>query len=141
MSVVPFIKQRPVTGLTVEAVSISESKQTRISSVIRNYLAFLISVQDDERESNKAVSITFAIGLIISTLVLYIFGSKAGLATHEFILVAFWFFADFLPEFTILTRAEIKNQKKALEKLANMDITFEDHMSNSTKVSGNTEMK
>ncbi|MCQ2566820.1 MAG: hypothetical protein MJ127_00235 [Mogibacterium sp.] len=141
MSAVPFIKQKPVIGLTVEAGRISESKQTRISSAIRNYLAFLISAQDDERESNKAVSITFAVGLIISTLVLYIFGSNAGLATHEFILVAFWFFADYLLEFTILTRAEIKNQKKALEKLANMDISFEDYMTDSTKVSGNIEME
>lgn len=124
MSALPFIKRSSITRLTIEGTHFSKEEQKRISSAIRNYLAFTIAGQDADQRSNNGISIFFVIGLLISSAVLYLWGKKADLALHEFILVAFWFFADYLLEFVILTGTQISRQKKILEKLANMDIDF-----------------
>lgn len=124
MCALPFINQKDVAKLTIQTKELSKEQQNRISSAIRNQMAFIISEQDAQRDSNKGVSILFTVGLLLSTIVLYVWGKEVDIAVHEFILVLFWFFADFLLEFVILTRKEIKYQKKTLEKLAEMEILF-----------------
>lgn len=124
MSALPFVNQKAVTKLTIEGKAFSEDEQNRISAAFRNYMAFMISEQEAERKSNKGTSIFFTIGLFISTMILLIFGKNAQLTVHEFILVAFWFFADYLLEFAILSRKKIKDQQRVLKKLADMDIIF-----------------
>ena len=76
-------------------------------------------------KSGERVSVMFALGLMISTLILFVCGNNVQLTVHEFILVAFWFFADYFLEFAILSGKEIKDQKRLLEKLADMDILFD----------------
>lgn len=124
MSALPFVKKKAITKLTIEGNDFTEEEQNRISAAFRNHMAFLISGQEEERKSNKCISILFALGLLASTAVLFVFGSSVQLTVHEFILVNFWFFADYLLEFAILSRKEIKDQKRVLEKLADMDILF-----------------
>lgn len=124
LSALPFIKQKYITKLEITGASFKASTQERISDAIRNYLAFLISEQEAERQDNRNTSIVFAIGLLISTILLYIWGKNVNVAVHEFIMVAFWFFADYLLEFILLSRIEINSMKKTLEKLINMKITF-----------------
>lgn len=124
LGALPFIKHRSTSGLELEAGDMTDELKIRIADAIRNKLAFLISDKDEENRANNFISITFAAGLFISMIILYIWGRSANLAVHEFILVLFWFFADYLLEFTLLSRTEIKSDKKTLEKLANIDITF-----------------
>ena len=76
-------------------------------------------------KSGERVSVMFALGLMISTLILFVCGNNVQLTVHEFILVDFWFFADYCLEFAILSGKEIKDQKRLLEKLADMDILFD----------------
>lgn len=125
MSALPFIKKKAITKLTIEGNQFTAAEQNRITAAFRNQMAFLISGLEEERKSNKGISLLFALGLLISTLILFICGSIVHLTVHEFILVVFWFFADYLLEFAILSRQEIKDQKDILEKLADMDILFD----------------
>lgn len=124
MSALPFVRKKAITKLTIEGNTFTEEEQNRISAAFRNYMAFLISGQEAERRSNKGISILFAVGLLASTIILFICGKNVQLPVHEFIMVTFWFFADYLLEFVILSRKEIKDQKRILEKLAAMDILF-----------------
>lgn len=124
MSVLPFIKKESVTKLTIECDEISKKDQKRIEKALRNYLAFTIFDKEAEGKFNKGISIFFAICTVLSTLILYLWGKGVNLAVHEFILVLFWFFVDYLLDFVILSRMDIKAKKKTLEKLANMEIQF-----------------
>lgn len=124
MSAIPFIKQKAVTKLTIEGREFSKEEQGRISKAIRNYLAFSISDQEAERKTNARISTVFTIGLLLSTVLLFVCGKNVNLALHELILVSFWFFADYLLEFTILSRGEIRSLRKTLEKLAGMEIDY-----------------
>lgn len=125
MSALPFIKQKPVTRLTIEGKGFTEEEKSRITKAIRNYLAFTISEQDEEKKINRGTSVLFGGCLLLSTLVLFLWGKQVNLAVHEFILISFWFFADYFLEFVLLSQIQIRKQKRALEKLANMEITFE----------------
>ncbi len=124
LSALPFIKRKPTTKLTIEGKSFTEKEEKRLDQAIRNYLAFTIFDQDVERKSNKGISIFFAACLVLSTMLLYFWGKGVNLAVHEFILVLFWFFADYLLDFVILSRMNIREKKNTLEKLANMEIRF-----------------
>ncbi len=124
LSALPFIKQKYITKLEITGASFTAATQKRISDAVRNYFAFLISGQEVDRQDNRNTSIIFAIGLLLSTIFLYIWGKNVNVAIHEFFMVAFWFFADYLLEFVLLSRTEINSMKKTLEKLANMEITF-----------------
>lgn len=124
MSALPFVKKKAITRLTIEGDGFTEEEQDRITTAFRNQMAFMISGQEAERKSNKGISFLFALGLFISTVILFVCGNNVQLTVHEFILVAFWFFADYLLEFAILSRKEIIDQKRILEKLADMDILF-----------------
>lgn len=126
LSALPFIKKKYITRLEITGSSFSTRDQKRISDAIRNYLSFLISGQETERLDNRNTSILFAAGLILSTIFLYIWGKKVNVAIHELIMVSFWFFADYLLEFLLLSTLEIRSMKKTLEKLANMEIIFPD---------------
>lgn len=124
MSALPFVKKKAITKLTVEGGRFTEKEQDRISAAFRNHMAFMISGQEAEKKSNRVISLLFALGLLISTVILFIFGRHVQLTVHELILVAFWFFADYLLEFAILSSKKINDQKRLLEKLADMDIMF-----------------
>lgn len=123
LGALPFIKRNAVTKLEIEGEHITEATGKRIAEALRNHLVFLISAQEAESKTNRNTSILFAVGLFIATLFLFFYGKQVNVAVHEFILVAFWFFADYLLEFLLLSSIEISSVKKTLEKLANMEIT------------------
>lgn len=124
LSALPFIKQKVVTKLEIEAKSISDMDKSRLSAAIRNYLAFAITEKESEKKANKGTSFLFAVCLFAATLILSIWGHELNTAFHEFILVIFWFFADYLLEFILLTNISIYSAKKTLVKLANMEIIY-----------------
>lgn len=123
-SALPFIKHEAITKLEIEGHSFTKEEQDRIATAIRNHLAFLIAGQDREKSDNTHTSILFTICLVAATLILYIWGKNVNIAVHEFFLVLFWSFADYLLELILLSRTKIQSQKKTLEKLANMNIVF-----------------
>ncbi len=120
----PFIKQDAVTKLEIEGGPFTEDEKKRITAAIRNQLSFIIADQEDEQKENTNTSIFFTIGLVAATLMLWFLGKGSNKAVHEFIMVLFWFFSDYLLELVLLSRTKLLSEKKVLEKLADMDITY-----------------
>lgn len=126
MSALPFIKQKYVTKLEIEGGPFSDEDRGRLTKAIRNHLGFVICGQDSEQKVNRKICTRFTIGLLLSTLLIYIWGKEVNVAVHEFIIMSFWFFADYLLDFVLLAGTEIWSKKKTLEKLAEMDIFFKE---------------
>lgn len=127
ISTLPFIKRKYVTRLEIEGAAFTEDERDRITKAIRNHLGFVISEQDSERITNRKICSLFSVGLFISTMVLYLWGQRMNLAIHEFVILSFWFFADYLLDFLFLTGTQIRAKKKTLEKLAEMEIIFKEN--------------
>lgn len=120
----PFINPGKPIELGIFADCLSSSEKQSILSAVKNYFELYCQDAVGELRASRNRIFSYAFGLLVSSIVLYNFGTTAGTAAHEFMLIVFWFFADFLVEFILLGRSDAKSIMKVRRHLQTMKVFF-----------------
>lgn len=120
----PFLRPDCRISFEIQGKSFSKDEQSRIKDAIKNYYGFSIASEEREIQDNKHKILMFSLLVIISSVVVILWGAKANIAMHEFLIMLFWFFGDYLLEFILISHNNFKKRKKILENCRDMDVTF-----------------
>lgn len=121
---IPFLKKDARVQLEVQGPQFNEAEQEAIRNAVQNYYYVRRAEEEHEIIYNRRNILAFAVFVIISALVLSKSSLTANLAGYEFILMIFWFFADWLLEFILITNQDIRKDIAKMDACKNMEITF-----------------
>ena len=122
----PFIHPKRPVELWIEGCNFTEKEKTEISDAFRNFSRLRYQQAISELKENRRNILAYALGLIASCILLYFCGQNAGLALHEYMLIALWFFGDYLVEFSLLGLSDSKYNVLLRKRLMSMKICFLD---------------
>jgi len=120
----PFLRPDCRISFEINGKSFNKEEQGRIIWAIKNYYSFNIAAEEREIHDNKHKILLFSLLVFVSSVVVILWGTKADVAMHEFLIMLFWFFGDYLLEFILISRNNFKKHKKILENCRDMDVNF-----------------
>lgn len=120
----PFLSTDSRIRFEIQGNNFNNEEKAAIKQGIENYYGFRIAAEENGALDNKQKIILFSIFVFISAALLFLWGTKVDVAMHEFISMLFWFFADYLLEFILLTHSGHKKNIKILENCRDMEIKY-----------------
>lgn len=119
-----FIDKDIPVKLSISGCEFSNEEKDIITRALRNHTSILKRDAKNNVLINKRKIIAFSICLAISILFLVVLGPAVDVAVHELIIILFWFFADYLAEFILISNVEAKKTLAATENIEKMEILF-----------------
>lgn len=109
---------------TVRGKEFTQEEQAEIRKTLRNQYSCRMAAGETERRVNLRRIHIFLLMVILSAVLIAVFGKRVDVAQKEFILVLFWFFADYLLEFILISHNDIRRRIKMLENCMQMKVRF-----------------
>lgn len=119
-----FLSVDSRVSFDIEGRAFSNEEQVRIKQAIEDYYAFRIATEERGIQENRKKILLFAIFILLSAIIIVLWGKKIDVGMHEFIIMIFWFFGDYLLEFILISRAGYKKRKKIFENCRDMEVKF-----------------
>lgn len=120
----PFLPEGGSVTLNISGAEFTEKEKEDVRCGIRNYFSLCLADEESEKRNNRRLSLLFSGLLLVSTVLLAFLGSYLDVAGHEFVMVLFWFFGDYLLEFLLLSPIDINSNRKKWKAYADMKVNF-----------------
>lgn len=118
------VKPDSKVELIVDGPDFSPEEQETIKTGIRNYYAWCMADEERSRKDNRQLIAFFIGAIIVSCGMILGLGGNSDVAWHEFVLMLFWFFADYCLEFVLISAHDINKLRKKWEAFYEMDVKF-----------------
>lgn len=119
---VPFLHHCAKVKLDISAVALTEAEHTLLLCGIRNHFELRIAEVQQQILQNRMQILKFALGLMLSCIVLGLIGGQINVAQHEVVIMFLWFFGDFLVEYVLLAPIELLREKHNWRKMKEMEV-------------------
>jgi len=123
-AVTEVVKPNSTIELTVDGVAFSDEEQDLIRKGIKHYFSWSMADKErNQKDNNKLIAI-FIVAILVICAMIIGFGKKLDLGMHEFVIMLFWFFADYVLEFILISKHNINNMRKIYEACYHMNVDF-----------------
>ncbi|GEM_PF-6604126 len=120
----PFFRHDCRMTLEIKGKAFSEEEKVGIRNAIKNYYGLRVASEERDMLDNRRKIYLFSVLAFISCIMVFLWGAKVDIAMHEFIVMIFWFFGDYLLEFILINNFGFKKRRKILKNCMDMEVSF-----------------